>query len=155
MLQRCHPTVILPERNSDKYYDKKIELPIHTIIGASEDAQIKTKQNICFGNREEPAVEYTAVGLSTTSGGRKTTQNHMLLTTSKKAEYAELCQLDVLGLKERKNSGKGKICQEFKDQRGQSQKRWYKTSLLWKTNSNELPTNKIDSLARLGYFLGS
>ena len=109
MLQRCHPTVILPERNSDEYYDKKIELPIHIIIGASEDAQIKTKQNICFGNREEPAVEYTAVGLSTISGGRKTTQNHMMLTTSKKAEYAELCQLDVLGLKERKNSAKGKF----------------------------------------------
>lgn len=63
------------------------------------------------------------------SGLRETTQNHI--------------QLDVSGLKKRENNDKGKIYQEFKGQRRRSQKGWYETSLLWKTNSDELPTNKV------------
>ena len=35
------------------------------------------------GNRGHPTTEYTALGLTIISGGRETTQNHMLLTSNK------------------------------------------------------------------------
>ena len=58
--------------------DEKMELLIHVITGASEYAQIKTKPNIRMGNRGELVAEYTAFGWTIISGGRETTQNHML-----------------------------------------------------------------------------
>ena len=88
--------------------------------------------NTRIGNWGEPFAEYIA------SGGWETTQNHMLLTRSKEADYTELWQLDVLDLEKRKTNDKDEICHEFKDQLGWSQERWYETSLLWKTNSDEL-----------------
>ena len=84
---------------------------------------------------------------------RETTQNHMLLTKSKEAACAELCQLDVLVQEEPKSNNKRKIYQEFKDQLGRSQEGWYETSPLWKTNSDDLSANKAGSLARLSVLL--
>ena len=80
-------------------------------------------------------------------------KNQMMLTRDKKVDDAELCQLDALSLEEQENNGKGRLYQEFKDQIGRSQERWYEKSLLWKTNSDELSTNKAASLARLRVLL--
>ena len=72
----------------------------------------------------------------------------MLLTRSKEADYAELCQLDVLGLGEQKSNKKGKIYQELKDQLW-----WDGTKQVFFGKQIELPTNKAGSLARLMAFL--
>ena len=75
--------------------DEKMKLPMHVIIGASEYAPIKTKQNIRIGNRGEPVEEHTAFERTIISGRQKTTQHLMLLTRSKEEDYTELCQSDV------------------------------------------------------------
>ena len=89
--------------------DEKTELLIHIVIGTSKYAKIKTKRNIRIEKRGEQVAKYPAFVWIILSGGRDTTQNHMLLTRSNEAYYAELCQLNVLGLGERKNNEKGKI----------------------------------------------
>lgn len=96
--------------------DEKTELLIHIVIGTSKYAKIKTKRNIRIEKIGEQVAKHPAFVWIILSGGRDTTQNHMLLTRSNEADYAELCQLDVLGLGERKNNEKGKIYQELKDE---------------------------------------
>ena len=133
--------------------NKMTELPIHVIIAASKYHKVKTKRNIRFRNRGEPVTEYTVFGGQLYLADKKQQKNHMKLTRDKKVDYAELCQLDALSSEEQQNNGKRKLSQEFKDQIGRSQERWYKNSFLWKTNSNELSTNKAISLARLRVLL--
>ena len=50
------------------------------------------------------------------SGGKKRTSNCLMLTRSAEADYAELCSLDVLGLKEDTSNKDNDIYQQFKDQ---------------------------------------
>ena len=56
-------------------------------------------------------------------------------------------------LNEQKNNDKSGIYQELKNQRGWRQRGGSETSLRWKTNSDELPTNKAGSLAKLRVLL--
>ena len=69
---------------------KKTELPIQVIIGDS-----------------------TAFGWKNISGGWERTLINMSLARSKEADYAEILQLDGLGLEEQKKRNKGKIYQEL------------------------------------------
>ena len=55
----------------------------------------------------------------------------MLLTRSKEADYAELCQLDVLGLGEQKSNKKRQNISRIE---GPTLVGWYEISLFWKTN---------------------
>ena len=55
--------------------------------------------------------------------------------------------------RQKKTMTRMKQYQEFKKQLGQSQNGQYETSLLWKTNSDELPTNKAGSLSQLRLLL--
>ena len=84
---------------------------------------------IRIGNRGESVTEYTEFGGAIVSGGRETTKIHKLLTRGREADYAGLCQLDVLGLEERKSNYKGKIFHEFKDHLRCNQEGWYETCL--------------------------
>ena len=75
MLQRCHPKIFSPERNSDENDNgEKTEQPIHVIIGTSKYAQIKTKQNIRIENRGEQVAKYPAFEWTIISGGYNHTQ---------------------------------------------------------------------------------
>ena len=69
--------------------------------------------------------------------------------TKTEADYAELCKLDVLGIKDKNESRNDEVYQEFKEQLGRNETGCYETSLLWKANSPKLPTNKLGSLRRL------
>lgn len=79
---------------------KKTELPIQVIIGDSTCAQVRAEWNNNFGWKN-------------ISGGRERTLINMSLARSKEADYAEILQLDGLGLEEQKKRNKGKIYQEL------------------------------------------
>ena len=96
--------------------DNKEFFPVHIILGASEYVNIKTKKDIKVGQKGEPVTEYTTFGWIIIAGGKKRTSSCLILTRSAEADHAELCSLDVLGLKENASSIDNDIYQRFKDQ---------------------------------------
>ena len=80
-------------------------------------------------------------------------EENQQLTRSAEADYAELCSLDVLGLKEDASNGDNDIYQRFKDQLGRNEEGWYETNIIWKQFSPALPSNKTGSFGRLGSLL--
>ena len=129
--------------------DSKANLPIHMILGPSEYTRIKTKHVLQMGEAGEPIAEYTAFGWPIMSGGKEKGFNQMLLARDTEADYAELCKLDVLGIKDKNEGRNDELYQEFKEQLGRDESGCYETNLLSKVNSPELPTNKLGSLRRL------
>ena len=129
--------------------DNKANLPIHMILGASEYTRIKTKHVLRIGEPGEPIAEYTAFGWTIMSGGKEKGFNQMLLARDTEADYAELCKLDVLGIKNKNEGRNDELYQEFKEQLGRDESGCYETNLLSKANSPELPTNKLGSLRSL------
>ena len=108
--------------------DNKEYSPVHIILGASEYANIKTKKDIKVGEKDikvvqkgEPVAEYTAFEWVIIRGGKKRTSNCLMLTGSAEADYAELCSLDVLGLKENTSNVNNDIYQQFNDQLGRNE----------------------------------
>ena len=129
--------------------DNKANLPIHKILGVSEYSRIKTKHVLRIGKPGEPITEYTAFGWTIMSGGKEKGFNQMLLARDTKVDYAELCKLDVLGIKDKNKGRNVEVYQEFKEQLGRDETGCYETNLLRKVNSPELPTNKLGSLCCL------
>ena len=76
-----------------------------------------------------------------------------MLTRSAEVDYAELCSLDVLGLKEDASNVENDIYQRFKGQLGRNEEGWYETNIMWKEFSPALPSNKTRSLGQLGSLL--
>ena len=76
-----------------------------------------------------------------------------MLTRSAEVDYAELCSLDVLGLKEDASNVDNDIYQRFKGQLGRNEEGWYETNIMWKEFIPALPSNKTRSLGRLGSLL--
>ena len=133
--------------------NKKKYLPVHVIFGASEYANIKTKRTIKVGQKGEPVAEYTAFGLFIIAVGKKRTINYLMLTRSAEANYAELCSLHVLGLKQDASNMDNDIYERFKDQLGKNEEGWHETSIMWKQFSPVLPSNKTGNRGRLGSLL--
>ena len=101
--------------------DNKEYLPVHVILGASEYANIKTIGHVKVGQKGELVTEYTAFGWVIIEGGKKSTSNYLMLTRITEVDYAELCTLDVLSLKEDASNGDNGIFQRFKDQLGRNE----------------------------------
>ena len=76
-----------------------------------------------------------------------------MLTRSAEVDYAELCSLDVLGLKEDASNVDNDIYQRFKGQLGRNEEGWHETNIMWKEFIPALPSNKTRSLGRLGSLL--
>ena len=105
--------------------DNKEFLPAHVISEASEYVNIKPKKDAKVEQKGEPVAEYTDFGWVIITGGINGTSNCLMLTRSAKANYAQLCSLDVLGLKEDAPSMDNDIYQRFKDQLGKNEEGWY------------------------------
>ena len=127
--------------------DEKAELPIHMIIGASDFAKIKTPSKPRIGNPGEPVAELTSLGWALISPGHEADLSKVFLTKSSKAEYEQLCSLDVLGL--RSEEEQDTVHQEFSEQLERSPEGWYQTGLMWKPGIQQLPNNEMGSKARL------
>ena len=102
--------------DGEKPSGTKANLPIHMILGVSEYARIKTKHVLRIGTPGEPIVEYAAFGWAVMAGGKEEGFNQMLLARDTEVHYAELCKLDVLGIKDKNESRNDEVYQEFKEQ---------------------------------------
>ena len=89
--------------------DKKSELPIHLILGASEYSRIKTKIKPRISKPSEAIAELTTLGWSMISSGKDTSFPNVYLTKSSAADYEQLCSLDVLGLEDSPESDQGSL----------------------------------------------
>ena len=83
-----------------------------------ECTRIKTKHVLRIGEPGEPIAEYAAFGWTIMSGGKEKGFNQMLLARDTEADYAELCKLDVLGIKDKNESKNNEVYQEFKEKLG-------------------------------------
>ena len=129
--------------------DKKAQLPVHLILGASEYTQIKTRTSPKIGNPGEPIAELTQLGWTIMSPGKEVDLANMLLTQTSVADYEDLCRLDVLGLEDHRTGDQRNVYKEFQEQLGRNQEGYYETGMLWKANHPPLANNEAGSLRRL------
>ena len=129
--------------------DTKPSLPIHMVLGSGEYAKIKTETKPRLGKQNAPIAELTKLGWFIMSPGKEYNNNLMLLTQTSHSDYEELCKLDVLGLRDTKEHDQSVVFDEFKEQLTRSPDGWYETTLPWKANHPDLPTNEKGSLKRL------
>lgn len=129
--------------------DKKSELPIHVILGASEYSRIKTETKPRIGQPSEPIAEFTMLGWTMMSTGREAALSNVYLTKTSAADYEQLCSLDVLGLADRPEADQQNVFAEFSEQLNRSDEGWYESGLLWKPGHDHLQSNERGSIRRL------
>ena len=83
------------------------------------------------------------------SPGKEFDKNIMLLTQTSQIDFEDLCRLDVLGLHDTPDHDQSSVFDEFKERLTRSPEGCYETTLPWKANHAELPSNKEGSLKRL------
>ena len=129
--------------------DTKARLPVHVVLGSGEYARIKTETKPHIGEDNAPIAELTKFGWFIMSPGQEFDKNVMLLTQTAQSNYEELCKLDVLGLCDTADQDQTVVFEEFKERFTRSPEGWYETTLPWKPNHPDLPSNKENSLRRL------
>ena len=129
--------------------DKKSNLPIHVILGASDYSKIKTATKPKIGQPLEPIAERTTLGWTMMSSGCEPNLAQTYLTRTSGADYQELCNLDVLGLEDRPDGDQHVVYEEFAEQLTRNKDGRYETSLLCRAGHSSLPTNESGSLKRL------
>ena len=135
-------------RMEDK--DLKSLLPVHLILGAGEYSKIKTSVPQRTGSIGQPVAELTLYGWTLISSGKEAPLKNMLLTQTAQGDYEELCRMDILGLKDTPIGDQQAVHAEFLEQLHRSPEGWYETGLPWKGDHPPLPSNKANSLKRLG-----
>ena len=133
--------------------DTKKELPVHVILGAGDYTKMKTQERARVGQPGEPIAELTKLGWVVISPEQETSVTKMLFSKTSVHDYENLCNLDVLGVKDEHTKRDGKIYDEFQKQLGRSDKGWYETNLIWKEKHPPLNNNKSGSLGRLNNLL--
>ena len=133
--------------------DTKKRLPVHVVLGSGEYARIKTSTKPLIGRDSEPVAEKTKYGWTIMSPGVELDKRTMLLTQTLRADFDNLCRLDVLGLEDTVENVQDVVYEEFKDQLTRNSAGWYETNLPWKSGHPNLPTNERGSLRRLDYLV--
>ena len=77
----------------------------------------------------------------------------MLFSKTSVRGYENLCNLDVLGVKDEHTNWDEKKYDEFQKQLWRSAEGWYETKLIWKEKHPRLNYNKPGSLGRLNNLL--
>jgi hypothetical protein len=95
--------------------DTKEKLPIHVILGVSEYARIKTGSKPLVGGPGEPVAEHTKFGWTIMSPEAEFDKGTMLLTQTSRADFENLCRLDVLGLEDTLEN-QDTVYEDFKEQ---------------------------------------
>ena len=80
--------------------DQKKKLPVHVILGASDNSRIKTMTKPRIGQPGESVAEKTQLEWTIISPGRESGLSNMLLTRNSTCDHEQLCRLDVLGIKD-------------------------------------------------------
>ena len=117
-------------------------LPVHVVLGSGEYARIKTETKPRIGQENDPIAELTKFGWFLMSPGTDFDKNIMLFTQTSQSNYKELCRLDVLALHDMPDHDQSVVFDEFKERLTHSPEGWYETTLPWKPNHPDLPSNK-------------
>ena len=91
----------------------------------------------------------TKLGWVVISPGQGTFVTEMLFSKTSVHGYENLCNLDVLGVKDEHTKRDGKIYDKFQKQLGHSDEGCYETNSIWKEKHPPLNKNKSGSLGRL------
>ena len=78
--------------------DRKPEVPIHIVLGASDYTRIKTKNLPRIGEVGDPVAELPALGWTIMSPEKEMELSSIYLTKCSTSGYEDLCGLDVLEL---------------------------------------------------------
>ena len=90
------------------------------ILGAGDYTKIKTQERARVGQPGEPIAELTKLGWVVISPGQETSITKMLFSKTAIHDYENLCNLDVVGIKDEHTKRDGKIYDEFQKQLGRS-----------------------------------
>ena len=113
--------------------DKKEQLPVHIILGASDFAKIKIEKVPRVGKVGEPFAELTKMRWVMMSPGRETSV----------IDYENLCGKKAITIMMN-------LCSwNSKKQLNRSKEGWYETGLIWRENKVTLGNNKCGSLNRI------
>ena len=129
--------------------DAKKELPVHVILGAGDYTKIKIQEKARVGQPGEPIAELTKLEWVAISPGQETSVTEMLFSKTSVHDYENLCNLDVLGVKDEHINRDEKIYDEFQKQFRRCDEGWYETNLIWKEKHPPLNDNKSGILGRL------
>ena len=97
----------------------------------------------------EPFTEQTKIGWVIMSPGRKSDIMGALFTKTSVSDYENLCDTDVLILKESHYKHDDHVYEKVKKQLKRGKEGWYETGLVWKEGDLPLNNNKNGSLGRL------
>lgn len=75
------------------------------------------------------------------SPGKEVDLSNMFLTQTTAADYEQLCELHVLGLRDTPGGDQADVYEEFKEQLTRGPEGWYETGLPWRGNHPPLPNN--------------
>ncbi|XP_067045588.1 uncharacterized protein [Acropora muricata] len=132
----------------DQSLDRR--LTVHIILGANEQAQIRTCTQPRVGRRGEPVADFTRFGWALMAPGIETDLSAGYLAVDAVSDYEKLCALDILRLADSPSGDQLEVYNEFREQLTRNpEKGCYETGLPWKGNHPPLPTNKEGSLRRL------
>lgn len=115
-------------------------LAVHVILGASDNAKIKTPEFQRTGTIGEPVAEYTLFEWTTMSPKLAQTVSN---------DYEQLYWMDILGLEDKPNGDESVFFQELLEKLSRSPEGWNETGLPWKGDPPLLPSNESGSLKRL------
>ena len=118
--------------------DTKDKLLIHVILGISEYARIKTCSKPLVGGPGEPVAEETKLGWSIMSPRAEFDKGTMLFTQTSRADFEDLCRLDILGLADTPEN-QDTVYEDFKERLERDSAGWYETFM---EAQSSRPTNE-------------
>ena len=95
--------------------DTKKELLVHVLLGAGDYKKVKTQEKAKVGQPGEPIAELTKLGWVVISPRQETSVTEKLFPKTLVHDYENLCNLDVLGVKDEQISRDEKIVPPLND----------------------------------------
>ena len=123
-------------------HDKKLELPVHVILGVNDYTRIKTQEKPRVGLPGEPLAELTKLGWVILSPGKENASTNVLFTKTSLHGYENLCSLDYWGIEEKHEENNEFVYGELRKQLCRDSLRNYE-------NHPPLRSNEVNSLGRL------
>ena len=112
-------------------HDKKLELPVHVILGVNDYTRIKTQERPRVGLPGEPIAELTKLGWVILSPGKENASTNILFTKTSLHDYENLCSLDCLSIEEKHEKNEF-VYGKFRKQLGRGSLVNYETNLILK-----------------------
>ena len=127
---------------------KESLLPVHMLLGVQDYQKIWTNKAPVLSAKTNPMAEYTKLGWILMGGSTgPPTKDICYLTLTGQEQFEQLCNTDVLGLKEASKASDFDH-ETFKDQI-QMIGGHYKTKLPWKPDHAQIASHKYTAKARL------